>query len=224
MADESRVLFLEQSLSLLGYHNALRALDWMKEEMCAEKGFKRHNGAHYYYHLVDTTQDLLNHGIRDENIITACLLHDAIEDIEGVTYFMIMDKFNEDIAKMVQLVTKNPNLDYKDGVFLQVYLQAIMQNVGASLIKTADRKHNFSTLRDATPEKKLRQALETEEHFIPFFKECRNKYPRYASYFFSAKTAIEPHLWAIKEYHQEVQDLKKVIESKNRLLQLLAKN
>lgn len=45
---ESRVQFLEQSFATLGYQNALRALDWMIAEMCAEKGFARHNGTHYY--------------------------------------------------------------------------------------------------------------------------------------------------------------------------------
>lgn len=202
---ESRVRYLEQTLSTLGYENSIRALDWVMAEMCAENGFKRHNGTHYYYHLVDTTQDLLNHGIRNEDIITACLLHDAIEDVEGVTYQMIKDKFNPNVARMVDLVTKSKGMDYKIGYNLKCYLDLITKDVGASLIKTADRKHNFGTLRDATPEKKLRQALETEQYFIPFFKECRNKFPRYASYFFSAKTIIEPHLWEIKEHYEETQ-------------------
>ena len=210
--NESRVRFLEGSLSTLGYNNALRAMDWMIEEMCSEKGFSRHNGTHYYYHLIDTTQDLFNHGIRNEDILTACLLHDAIEDIEGVTSMMIKDKFGESVAEMVRLVTKRKGINYKNHSNLVPYLDLISKNVGASLIKTADRKHNFGTLRDATPEKKLRQALETEQYFIPFFKECRNKYPRYASYFFSAKTSIEPHLWEIKEHCEEVEQLKKMIK------------
>lgn len=208
---ESRVRFLEQTLAILGYDDSLNALQWMMEEMCVEKNFKRHNGTHYYYHLVDTTQDLLNHGIRDERIITACLLHDAIEDIDGVTYEMIKDKFGQDVAMMVLLVTKRKEIDYKNDINMWSYLDLISGNMGASLIKTADRKHNFSTLRDATPEKKLRQAIETEKFFVPFFKECRGRYPRYAGYFFSAKTTIEPHLWEIKEHYWEVEELKKQI-------------
>lgn len=210
---ESRVRFLERTLSTLGYDDSLRALDWMMEEMCVEKGHERHNGTHYYYHLVDTTQDLLNHGIRNQDIITACLLHDAMEDIEGVTYEMIKDKFNMNVAFMVRLVTKLDDVDYKNGDNLEIYLCVISHNVGASLIKTADRKHNFGTLRDATPEKKLRQALETEKHFIPFFKEARNRYPRYAGYFYSAKTTIEPHLWEIKEHYEEVKKLREELDT-----------
>lgn len=209
---ESRVAFLEQFLTHLGFNKALEALDWVMEEMNASRGFTRHNGTHYYYHLVDTTQDLLNHNVRDEDIIVACLLHDIVEDVEGITIKLVEHKFGERVAEMVDLLTKKPNVDYKDALVLGLYLSNIYNNVGASLIKTADRKHNFGTLRDATPEKKVRQAMETELYFIPFFKDCRKKYPRYASYFYSAKTTIEPHLWEIKEHYEEVEKLKQKIK------------
>lgn len=212
--EESRVRYLQTNLAILGYHESLKALEFVMREMCSEKGFSRHNGTHYYYHLVDTAQDLLNHGVRDQDIITACLLHDTIEDIEGVTSFMVKNDYGNRVAHMVWLVTKNQNIDYKnDREAMIKYLDAISEDVGASLIKTADRKHNFGTLRDATPEKKLRQAKETEELFIPFFKKCRNKYPIYASYFFSAKTTIEPHLNEIKEHYEEVGTLMSEIEA-----------
>lgn len=161
--------------------------------------------------MVDTTQDLLSHGIRDEDILTACLLHDAVEDVEGITYRMVSDKFNQRVANIVLLVTKKQGVNYKQISNMIPYLKAISEDVAAALIKTADRKHNFGTLRDASPEKKLRQALETEELFIPFFKACRQRYPRYAGYFFSAKTAIEPHLWEIKAHAETVRSLKEEI-------------
>lgn len=210
---QSQLRFLESNLATLGYTDSLRALDWMVEEMCAEKGFQRHNGEHYYYHLVHTTQDLLSHGVRSQSIITACLLHDVVEDVDGVTIRMIQDKFGIEVAEMVKLVTKDKYINYKeDEEAMHYYLSAILRNVGASLIKTSDKKHNFGTLRDATPEKKLRHALEAEKLFIPFFKDCRNQYPRYAGYFYSARTAIEPHLWEIKEHHEEVEGLNAEIE------------
>lgn len=210
---QSQLRFLESNLATLGYTDSLRALDWMVEEMCVEKGFQRHNGEHYYYHLVHTTQDLLSHGVRSQSIITACLLHDAIEDIEGVTAKMIQDSYGLEVSSMVNLVTKKDYINYKeDENAMNTYLSLILENAGASLIKTSDKKHNFGTLRDATPEKKLRHALEAEKLFIPFFKECRNKFPRYAGYFYSARTAIEPHLWEIKEHHEEVEMLKDEID------------
>ncbi|WP_442637983.1 HD domain-containing protein [Rossellomorea marisflavi] len=212
----SRVLFFEHTLSIKGFDKALEALDWMKEEMCKEKGFSRHDGGDYYDHLVATAQDLLDVGIKDEDIIIACLLHDSVEDVEGITVKMVAGRFGENVAHMVDLVTKKPGVDYKVGDNLKRYLEAISKHPGASLIKTADRIHNFGTLKNATPEKKLRQALETEKYFIPFFKTCRGAHPRYAKYFFRAKTTIEPHLWEIKEHYEEIEQLRDQLRKQER--------
>lgn len=205
---ESRVRYLETCLKNLGYEKALKAMHFVIKEMCVEKGFTRHNGSHYYYHLIDTTQDLINHGITDEDILTAMLLHDTIEDIDWVTYDFILAHFGFDVADYVLRVTKIEGVDYKIPENMDAMLTIIMERLGSALIKTSDRKHNFSTLRDASPEKKLRQAIETERHYIPFFKVCRKLYPEYSRYFFSAKTAIEPHLWEIKERYSEIESLK----------------
>lgn len=163
-------------------------------------------------------QKLINAGVREEDIITAALLHDLVEDVlneEGKPIYSIDDVtilFNENVAHMVELLTKKPNVDYKkDKNELQRYLDRISENVGASLIKCADRQNNLGSLLDATAEKRLRTALETEEYYLPFFKKCRNLYPWYAAFFFDAKTTIEPHLWAIKEHSKEVQELKNEI-------------
>ena len=208
----SRVRYLEKCLSILGFTDSLKAMDFVVQEMCAENGFQRHGGSHYYYHLVDATQDLLNHGVREQNIITACLLHDVVEDIEWVTIEDIEENYGHEVAVMVDLVTKKKHVDYKQSTNMHIYLDRISKNVGASLIKSADRKHNFSTLREADREKKLRQADETERLFMPFFKYCRKLYPRYANFFFSAKTAIEPHLWEIKERYAEVEELERKLQ------------
>ncbi|MCY8890505.1 HD domain-containing protein [Bacillus spizizenii] len=207
----SRVRHLEQSLSTLGYYTSLKALDLVMDEMNAERGFVRHSGAHYYYHLVDVAQKLLNFGVRDEDTITAALLHDIVEDVDDYTPGLIAKFFNPRVALYVELLSKKPGVDYKDGTNLIPYLEEISNYCATALIKTADRIHNFGTLLEATPEKKLRQALETEKHFIPFFKKCRDMYPRYSSFFFEAKTQIEPHLWEIKEHYEEVSALQSEI-------------
>lgn len=205
---KSNVKLFERRVADLGQEKTLLALDWVREEMCADKGYSRHDGSDYYNHCVDVAQDLFNHGIRNEDILSAALLHDIVEDVPGITLRMIDDKFNSNVAKMVDLVTKEKGVDYKQHDLLKLlYLDPILKNSGAALIKTGDRKHNFSTLRDATPEKKVRQALETESFFFPFFEEAMDLYPRYSSYFLSAKTAIKPHLNEIIEHYSEVNAL-----------------
>lgn len=208
MALSSREKFLEQGLSILQWKRALDAFDLVKKEMCAEKGYKRYNGTHYYYHLIDVAQKLIGYGIRDEKIITAALLHDILEDVPAYNFEIINFMYGTNVAQMVDLVTKKEAVDYSKQENMTSYLNAISENIGASLIKTADRIHNFGTLSDATAEHKIKQVTETESFFIPFFKLCRNKYPRYAFIFFDAKTQIEPHLQEIKDHYDELNKLK----------------
>ena len=209
----SRVQFLEQTLSTLRYEMAYRALNLVKDEMCAEKGYTRHNGTHYYFHLVDVTQKLLNAGVRDENIITASLLHDLVEDVPEFSVEDVRNLFNDEVAVMVDLLTKKSDVDYKSNTAeLELYLEKISDHVGASLIKTADRSNNFGTLKETTTEKQYEKAIETETFYFPFFKKCRSLHPWYSYFFFDAKTTIEPHLHQIKVHYLEVQVLKKEIE------------
>jgi guanosine-3',5'-bis(diphosphate) 3'-pyrophosphohydrolase len=212
---ESRVQFLEKNLALLGYWDSLRALDLVVSEMRRENGFSRHNGSHYYYHLVDVTQSLINAGVRYQPAITAALLHDYVEDVEGVSVKLVDQLFGEEVARYVALLTKKPELDYRLPTNMKAYLDGIGEHVWTALIKTSDRKHNFSTLREASFQKRMKQAIETETYFIPAFKEWRNRFPRYAAYFFEAKTAIEPHLWAIKDYQTEIERLQNIIREAN---------
>ena len=229
---EARVTQLQKDLMRLGMMDALRALNWMIQIMNANNGYKRKDGSNYYYHLVDATQDLINHGVRDEITITACILHDSIEDIEEVTLDMIREGYGEEVAHTVTLVTKKDDVDYKDeqGINITSYLTAILFDVRACLVKTADRKHNFSTLDSTSAKHEARQVAETEKHFIPFFKEARKRYPEYSAYFHSAKTTIVPHLKRIKKaiatedkLKNKIKELEMKLEQANKRARALEK-
>jgi len=203
MAVESRVIQLQKDLMELGCWDTLKALNWMLVTMNATNGYKRHDGTHYYMHLVDGTQDLINNNITDKIVLTAFVLHDSIEDVPEITYETIKSLFGEEVADVVLGVTKDPNIDYKTNrVAFVHYLNEILKDWRKLLVKTADRKHNMSTLQDATPEKEYRQALETEEYFLPLFKEGRDRYPEYARYLQTAKTTLYPHILKIKAHHE----------------------
>ena len=113
MANEARVIQLQKDLISLGHNDALRALNWMISVMNSDNGYARHDGSHYYYHLVDSTQDLINHNITKETILTTCILHDAEEDIEDVTNDMIAELYGAEVALYVSGVTKKEGISYK---------------------------------------------------------------------------------------------------------------
>lgn len=210
----SRTVHLYHDLQNLQFFDAIRALELVIKEMCAEKGYKRHDNVHFYYHLVDVTQILINMRIKDntdENLLISALLHDLAEDVPFYTIDKIAGLFNDDVAKTVDLLTKKNHINYKFPFELLAYLYEILQDENATYIKTSDRMHNFSTLRYAPIEKKMRQAYETETFFIPFFKLARNIYLDNSRLFFTAKTTIEPILHAMKAHfdtYSELQTLK----------------
>ena len=213
---------LQSDLMRLEMYNALKALKCMVKVMNAENGYKRTDGSNYYYHLVDATQDLINFGIKDEVTITACLLHDYVEDVEGVSIQVVADEYGQEVAQVVDMVTKKNGIDYKDadGININNYLSTILLSPRACLVKTADRKHNFSTLDSTSAKHEARQVAETEKHFIPFFKEARKRYPEYSAYFHSAKTTIVPHLKRIKKAIAEEGKLKdRIVELELKLEQ-----
>lgn len=203
MANMSRLIQLQMDLMKLGYNDTLKALNFMVVTMNANNGYKRHDGSDYYMHLVDVVQDLLNHGITDAITLTAGVLHDYLEDVPEATYEGIKSEYGEEVADVVLGLTKNPDIDYKtDKVALAEYLNTILKSWRMILVKASDRKHNMSTLKDATPEKQYRQAVETETYFLPLFKEGRKRYPEYAHYLHTCKTTLYPHIIKIKEHHE----------------------
>lgn len=250
MGWSSRTVHLEKTLQMLDMPMALDAFYLVIEEMCEEKGFVRHNGAHYYHHLVDVTQELINFGIgtqfvhpsvivdflklkewkerlniTDEDILTAALLHDLKEDvIDPLTNKPKFDvdwlenRYNKQVALMVDSLSKKPNIDYKKPKNIKRYLHQNSLHVGTALIKTCDCMNNMSTLENAPIEKRNRKAFEVETYFFDFFETCRDKYPFYSYIFFKAKTQIESFLWLLKkEYqmHLEIEELKSQFETKN---------
>ncbi len=71
------------------------------------KGIFRKSGKPYYTHPLSVALILLREfSIHDTASIAACLLHDTIEDVDGVTTELIAEEFGSEIAEMVDGVTK----------------------------------------------------------------------------------------------------------------------
>lgn len=213
--NQSPSQFLERRLATIYGINsmAIRALDLIREEMCAEKGFKRDNGTDYYNHCVDVANTLISFGITDEDVICAALLHDIIEDVEGYRRITIARMFNENIARLVMLVTKEHGVDYKQPEAINRYLEGILSDMNAAAIKTADRMHNMMTLEEKSFEARYRKAMETKTYYLPFFKQSRYMYPRYENLFYAARAEIEPLIFHIESFYQEILRLNSEIET-----------
>lgn len=198
---------------------AIKAMDLVCTEMTAEKGHKRFDGSDFYNHPVDVVNDLLNHQIFDETTIVAAFLHDIVEDIpKRYTIAIISTMFGEEVADIVDRLTKKEGANYKDPNVMQEYLDRILERKESTVIKIADRKHNMYTLIDKDFAGRYRKAVECEKYFLQFFKTARKRYEDIAGYCIDAKHQIEAQILEIKDRYQKEEMLKKEIKRLSQLL------
>ena len=103
--------------------------------------------------------------------IAAGLMHDVIEDT-GISKEELAEIFDNDIASLVDGVTKLTQLDYVSKESAQAenhrkMLLAMSRDIRVILIKLADRLHNIRTLKHLRTDKQLRVAQETMDIYVP---------------------------------------------------------
>src|SRR3989344_9502326 len=130
---------------------------------------KRNPGVPYFNHAL-AAAEILNQWELDEATVAAGLLHDTVEDA-AVTLETIKKEFGEDVAFLVNGVTKLSHIKYRGAEAkvenLRKMILALSQDLRVIFIKLADRLHNMRTLAALPPQKQKRIALETDEIYAP---------------------------------------------------------
>ena len=149
------------------YDEIKRAYLRAKEE---HKGMKRLSGDDFITHPLEVTKILMDLNVDDTTII-ASLLHEVINN-GNMTYDDIKDEFSEEVAKIVNSVSKINKLELPDNnessiIYLRKILVGLAEDVRVLYIKLADRLHNMRTNWAIDKTKQKEKANETMTVLVP---------------------------------------------------------
>jgi GTP pyrophosphokinase len=136
----------------------------------AHDGQVRRSGQEFIYHPWGAAKILA--GLRlDEATLAAALLHDTVEDT-GVEIEDIRTEFGDEIAKLVEGVTKLTRVQFQSREHAEAenyrkLVLAMAEDLRVILIKLADRLHNLRTIEYMGKQTQVRKARETLEVYAP---------------------------------------------------------
>ena len=136
----------------------------------AHSGQYRESRKPYLEHCLEVAFILAEQHL-DSATIAAGLLHDVVEDTD-VTIEKIREEFDDEIAELVDGVTKIGELKFKSLEEEQVeyfrkMLLSMAKDIRVIIIKLADRLHNMRTLDSLDKNKQRKIAQETREVYAP---------------------------------------------------------
>ena len=136
------------------------------------EGQFRVSGEPYISHPVAVAEIAVGLGL-DTDSICAALLHDTVEDCgNNIDLPTIKKEFGEDVASLVDGLTKLVKIPFSDKEEqhvedLRKMFLAMSKDVRVIFIKLCDRLHNMRTLGVKKDEKRRTTALETMHVFAP---------------------------------------------------------
>jgi GTP pyrophosphokinase len=136
----------------------------------AHEGQLRRTGEPYVTHPIAVADIAADLGL-DEPTIAAALLHDAVEDT-GITTAWLADEFGDQVAAIVDGVTKLDRLEFdsreaQQAATIRKMFIAMAQDWRVLLIKLADRLHNMRTISVMPMARQRAIAQETLDVYAP---------------------------------------------------------
>ena len=145
----------------------------------AHKGQTRKSGEPFISHPLETALALADLKL-DPNALAAALLHDVVEDSDDILIEDIGEKFGEEIARLVDGVTKLTEAElvasgrssdalagHTQAETIRKMMMAMARDIRVVLIKLADRLHNMKTIQYLSEAKRIEKAQETLDIYAP---------------------------------------------------------
>ena len=151
----------------------------------------------YIYHPLMLTCHALALGLEEDDLLSACLLHDVCEDC-GVQLEEL--PVNEIAKEAVRRLTK-PEV-FNDTVEEKLaYYDGIAGNRIATMVKILDRCNNVSSMATSFTDDHMADYIwETEKYIHPLIEKARDEYPEYSNQLFLIRYHMNSVAEAIKHH------------------------
>ena len=151
----------------------------------------------YIYHPLLITCHALALGLEEDDLLSACLLHDVCEDC-GVKPEEL--PVSEETKEAVRLLTKPDGFQKTDREY-QAYYDGISENRIAVMVKLLDRCQNISSMANCFTDKHMAEYIkETQMYIHPMTEKARNRYPQYSDQFFLIRYHMNSVLEAMRHH------------------------
>ncbi len=165
--------FVKGRAQMLGFPQTLEVLSLLRKAHSGQERKSKHGfEAPYVVHPLTLACHALAMGLRNDDILAACLAHDMVEDSKGKVTLEDLP-VNETVREAVRLVSKN-TYDHHTPDWEKKYYRNIQKNPLACLIKCLDRVNNLSGMADGFSREKMKKYIaETDKYYPPLLEEIK---------------------------------------------------
>jgi GTP pyrophosphokinase len=176
-----------------------RALSFAKEKHSGQYRKPGHSSESvpYIYHPLLLTCHALALGLEEDDLLSACLLHDVCEDCGVKPEELPVSK---ETREAVSLLTKPENFE-KTEKDKKAYYSGISGNRIAAIVKLLDRCNNISSMATSFTDEKMAEYIkETQEYIDPMMEKVKHEYPEYSNQFFLIRYHMNSVLEALRHH------------------------
>lgn len=187
--------------SYLQDRKMFKALEAMEICLHYHNGFRKDGVTPEWFHQVSIVLYLstLEHVFSDEAelIYIVAFLHDVVEDYD-YPLNSVKTIFGNRICDAVTVISKKyPGVKKSTSD----YYQGLAKNKLGSIVKGADRIHNFQSMPEVfTLEKQQKYMAECKEFILPMLKQARKTYPKYRPVYENLKHLLMLQMYLINLY------------------------
>lgn len=182
-----------------GLYQTRRALAFAREKHDGQYRKTSHSGEKvpYIYHPLLLTCHALALGLEEDDLLSACLLHDVCEDCGVLPEELPV---NDRTREAVRLLTKPDTFGKTDPEY-RTYYEGIARDRIALLVKLLDRCNNVSSMATSFSDEEMAEYIqETQEYIHPLIEKARREYPQYANQLFLIRYHMNSVLEALRHH------------------------